>query len=152
MTHERPGHTIRAFTVGDTEETVRLWETCGLTRPWNDPRADIARKLTSQPELFLVATARASDAATESIVGSVMAGYDGHRGWMYYLATTPSYRGQGIATALVEEVERLLVLLGCPKAQLMVRGDNALAVSFYERLGYESNDVVVLGKRLIADG
>ncbi|KAM9862232.1 GNAT family acetyltransferase [Leucobacter sp. BZR 635] len=137
--------TIRQFHPSDTEAAVALWETCGLTRPWNDPRADIARKLSVQPELFLVA-----EIAGE-IVGSVMAGYDGHRGWMYYLATDPEHRGRGIGRALVAEAERLLEGIGCPKAQLMVRSDNAAAQGFYTGLGYELNEVLVLGKRLIAD-
>ncbi|ALJ20143.1 GNAT family acetyltransferase [Microbacterium sp. No. 7] len=145
MPDSRPRAEIREFDARDTDETVALWEACGLTRPWNDPRADIARKLASQPELFLVA----EDASR--IVGSVMAGYDGHRGWMYYLATAVSHRGQGLGRALVAEVERRLEVRGCPKAQLMVRSDNRRATGFYAALGYEANDVLVLGKRLIED-
>lgn len=136
---------IRQFTPEDTEMTVALWETCGLTQPWNDPRADITRKLTTQPELFLVM----SDGT--AIVASVMAGYDGHRGWMYYLAIAPSHRDQGLGRALVTEVEHRLEQLGCPKAQLMVRTNNNEAIGFYAALGYEINEVSVLGKRLIAD-
>lgn len=136
---------IRQFTIEDTESVVALWETCGLTRPWNDPRADIARKLTTQPELFLVI------ADDTKITASVMAGYDGHRAWMYYLATAPSHRGQGLGRALIAEVEQRLEQLGCPKVQLMVRTDNSDAIGFYAALGYENNAVVVLGKRLIED-
>lgn len=145
--------TIRQFRQEDTEAAVALWETCGLTRPWNDPRADIARTLSVQPELFLVAEAEpgASGAAGGSVVGTVMAGYDGHRGWMYYLATAPSHRGRGIGRDLVAEVERRLEAIGCPKAQLMVRSDNAEAIGFYAALGYEPGDVILLGKRLIDD-
>ncbi|MBP1324975.1 ribosomal protein S18 acetylase RimI-like enzyme [Leucobacter exalbidus] len=148
--------TIREFREADTEQTVALWEACELIRPWNDPRADIARKLTTQPELFLVAedagpAAGASAQATPRIVGSVMAGYDGHRGWMFYLATAPSHRGRGIARALVAEIETRLEARGCPKAQLLVRADNAQAVGFYRALGYDVSDVLVLGKRLIED-
>lgn len=87
-------HKIRQFDSSDTEAVIALWEQAGLTRPWNDPHTDIARKLTVRPELFLVAT----DSEDESIVGSVMAGYDGHRGWMYYLASDAARRGQGIAS------------------------------------------------------
>lgn len=145
--------TIRQFRQEDTEAAVALWETCGLTRPWNDPRADIARTLSVQPELFLVAEAEpgASGAAGGSVVGTVMAGYDGHRGWMFYLATAPSHRGRGIGRDLVAEVERRLEAIGCPKAQLMVRSDNAEAIGFYAALGYEPGDVILLGKRLIDD-
>ncbi|MFT4215946.1 MAG: GNAT family acetyltransferase [Micropruina sp.] len=138
---------IREFSAADTEETVSLWETCRLTRPWNDPRADIARKLAVQPELFLVAEERGN----ARIVGSVMAGYDGHRGWMYYLAVAPSHRGRGLGRTLVSEVEGRLEALGCPKTQLMVRADNRQACGFYTALGYEIGEVLMLGKRLIED-
>lgn len=138
---------IRAFNSADTEAVVSLWETCGLTRPWNDPRADIARKLSVQPELFLVAT----EGQLGTVVGSAMAGYDGHRGWVYYLATAPTHRGQGIGAALMRKVERMLHDLGCPKVHLMVRSDNEQAAGFYERLGYETVEVGMLGRRLIVD-
>lgn len=145
-------YTIRQFTEADTEQAVALWETCGLTRPWNDPRADIARSLSAKPELFLAAvTDLAEPGAEPQLLGTVMAGYDGHRGWMYYLATAPESRGAGVGRALVAEVERRLEALGCPKAQLMVRTDNTQATGFYEALGYEVNEVLVLGKRLIED-
>ncbi|WP_051038822.1 GNAT family acetyltransferase, partial [Microbacterium sp. B19] len=110
---------IRAFAIEDEDAVVALWEEARLTRPWNDPRADIRRKLTVQPELFLVAV----DGGV--VVGTVMAGYDGHRGWLYYLASAESHRGRGVGRALVAEAERLLEALGCPKVQLMVRPDNA---------------------------
>jgi len=133
---------IRSFQTA----VVALWEQAGLTRPWNDPRADIRRKLTVQPELFLVAV------DGDAVVGSVMAGYDGHRGWLYYLASAPSHRGQGIGRALVAEVERLLEAMGCPKVQLMVRPDNASARGFYDALGYVSFETWATGRRLIVDG
>lgn len=139
---------IREFAERDTDEIISLWEMCGLTRPWNDPRADISRKLTTQPELFLVAQA---PEPRSRIIGSVMAGYDGHRGWMYYLATAPSHRGIGLGTVLVAEVESRLAALGCPKVQLMVRSENRGVTDFYGALGYESSDVLVLGKRLADD-
>ena len=139
------GVTIRMFEERDTETVVALWETVGLTRPWNDPRKDIVRKLTVQPELFLVAE------DDDRVVGSVMAGYDGHRGWLYYLASEPGRRGEGIARGLVAEVEARLLAMGCPKVQLMVRPDNAAARGFYDALGYEPFDTWSTGKRLIAD-
>ena len=110
-----------------------------------DPRADIRRKLSVQPELFLVAV------DVDSVVGSVMAGYDGHRGWLYYLAVAASHRGRGVGRVLVEEAERLLEAMGCPKVQLMVRPDNAGARGFYDALGYESFDTWSTGRRLIVD-
>lgn len=152
---------LRPFRSDDTEPVVRLWEQAGLTRPWNDPRADIRRKLEVQPELFLVAeTEEGTGAVAEvgtpatgdsGIIGSVMAGYDGHRGWLHYLAVAESHRRQGVARALVTEAERLLLGMGCPKVQLMVRGGNEKVLGFYDALGYERFDVSNTGKRLIAD-
>ena len=137
--------TIRAFQQRDTEAVISLWHEVGLTRSWNNPHQDIARKLAVQPELFLVA----EDAG--AIAGSVMAGYDGHRGWLYYLASSPARRGQGIARALVSHAEELLLEMGCPKVQLMVRPDNAVAHGFYDALGYAPFEVWATGKRLIED-
>ena len=137
---------IRAFRTADEDAVVELWEQAGLTRPWNDPRADIRRKLSVQPELFLVA------ADGDTVVGTVMAGYDGHRGWLYYLASASSHRGRGIGRALVVEAERLLEAMGCPKVQLMVRPDNAGARGFYDALGYVPLETWATGRRLIVDG
>lgn len=137
--------TIRPFAVTDTDEVVTLWEECGLVRPWNDPRKDIERKLRVQPELFLVA-----QDGTE-VVGSVMAGFDGHRGWIYYLAVAASHQRLSLGRALMQQAEKLLVEVGCPKVNLMVRSTNEAVIGFYRRLGYEQDDVVSMGKRLIAD-
>ena len=145
---------IRAFAPADTETVVALWEECGLTRPWNDPRRDIERKLQVQPELFLVGTERVETAdggVQEAVVATAMAGHEGHRGWLYYVAVAPALRGGGRARALVAEVERLLTEAGCPKLQLMVRSGNDDALAAWSALGYERQDVVVLGKRLIED-
>jgi ribosomal protein S18 acetylase RimI-like enzyme len=136
---------IRPFAETETEDVVALWEDAGLTRPWNDPRRDIARKLRVQPELFLVALHE------EQVVGTVMGGYDGHRGWLYYLAVAGTHRGRGIGAALVQDVEARLLAMGCPKVQLMVRPDNDAARGFYAALGYEHFDTWATGKRLIAD-
>ncbi len=140
---------IREFVDADTDSVVSLWESCGLTRPWNDPRADIER--SREAGTLLVAEDRAAGCDAPGILGTVMFGYDGHRGWMYYLASDPGHRGEGLGRALVAAAERRLEALGCPKAQLMVRGGNEIAIGFYESLGYERNDVLVLGKRLIED-
>ena len=112
---------IRPFDVADTEDVVSLWQATGLTRPWNNPYQDISRKLSVQPELFLVAVDE------RAVVGSVMAGYDGHRGWLYYLASAPERRGEGIGRRLVGEAEDRLLAMGCPKVQLMVRPENGVA-------------------------
>jgi ribosomal protein S18 acetylase RimI-like enzyme len=136
---------IRPFGLADEATVVALWEACGLTRAWNDPHKDIARKLAVQPELFLVGV---TDGA---VMASVMAGYEGHRGWMNYLAVAPRFRGRGLGRALVVEVERLLLERGCPKVNLQVRATNLEAVSFYRRLGYAQDESISLGKRLIVD-
>lgn len=147
---------VRAFERADTESVVALWDEAGLTRPWNDPRLDIERKLTVQPELFLVveeSEGRGSEREPDErlIVGSVMAGYDGHRGWLYYLATAASHRQRGVARSLVREAERRLLAMGCPKVQLMVREGNDAVLGFYDALGYERFSVSNTGKRLIVD-
>jgi ribosomal protein S18 acetylase RimI-like enzyme len=124
---------------------VALWQAAGLTRPWNDPHRDIARKLQARPEWLLVA-----EAAGE-IVGTVMAGYDGHRGWVNYLAVSPTRRRAGLGRALMAEAERLLGDAGCPKVNLQLRAGNDEALAFYAALGYTRDDVVSLGRRLEHD-
>jgi ribosomal protein S18 acetylase RimI-like enzyme len=141
------GFTIRAFTPADEEAVVALWRAAGLTRRWNDPRKDIARKLRVQPEGFLVAV----EDDRGQIIGSVMAGYDGHRGWVNYLAVAPGFRRRGVGQALMAEAERILAELGCPKVNLQIRAANGAAVSFYEALGYAPDDVISLGRRLEHD-
>ncbi|RZT93011.1 ribosomal protein S18 acetylase RimI-like enzyme [Advenella incenata] len=136
---------FRQFHPDDTEQTVALWQACGLTRPWNDPHKDIERKLQQEPELFIVAE------RDGLLLGSVMAGYDGHRGWIYYLSVLPQYQSQGLGKKLVQQAEQRLRSKGCPKIQLMIRLDNSSVQDFYRALGYEQAEVVVLGKRLIED-
>ena len=136
---------IRPFAKSDEGAVVGLWKECALTRPWNDPHKDIARKLAVQPELFLVGS------VDGAIVASVMAGYEGHRGWVNYLAVAPKFRGRGYARAMMERVEALLLERGCPKVSLLVRNSNTEALAFYRHLGYWPDESVSLGKRLIAD-
>ncbi|MES2171640.1 MAG: GNAT family acetyltransferase [Actinomycetota bacterium] len=136
---------IRPFRVGDTDRVVALWTASGMARPWNDPRRDIERKLTEQPELFLVGE------IDGDIVATAMAGYDGHRGWVHYLAVDPSRRREGIGRQLMSEVEARLVAVGCPKLNLQVRSDNAAVLGFYRGLGYGEDQVLSMGKRLILD-
>jgi ribosomal protein S18 acetylase RimI-like enzyme len=137
--------TIRPFTVADQEAVVDLWTRCGLVRPWNDPRRDIARKLRVQPELFLVVEIEGA------VTGTVMVGYDGHRGWINYLAVDPAARRRGLGRALMAEAERLLRARGCPKINLQVRADNVEVLAFYERIGFAQDAVASLGKRLEND-
>jgi ribosomal protein S18 acetylase RimI-like enzyme len=136
---------IRAFDRQDQSAVVALWEACELTRPWNDPHKDIARKLAVQPELFLVGETE------NEVMASVMAGYEGHRGWVNYLAVAPAFRGRGYGRALMKHVETALERLGCPKLSLLVRSSNADAMAFYRRLGYVEDQSVSFGKRLIVD-
>lgn len=136
---------IRRFEERDRAAVIALWQRCELTRPWNDPDRDIDRKLTVQPELFCVGE------VDGHVVASVMAGFDGHRGWVNYLAVDPSHRGRGYARGLVEHVEGALEAAGCPKVNLQIRSSNAAVLAFYASLGYVVDDAVSMGKRLIAD-
>lgn len=136
---------IRPFAPTDTDAVVALWTASGLVRPWNDPRRDIERKSTIQPELFLVGE------IDGAVVATAMAGYDGHRGSVYYLAVDPARRRQGLGRAIMTEVERGLVAIGCPKLNLMVRSDNRGVIAFYRGLGYGEEQSASLGKRLILD-
>lgn len=128
--------------AGDCEAVIALWREAGLTRPWNDPVADFDLALANSTSTVLIAR-DGSDAA-----GTIMVGFDGHRGWVYYLAIAEVRRRQGIARLLMQHAEGWLAVRGCPKAQLMVRGENAAALGFYAALGYEVQDVFTLGRRL----
>lgn len=136
---------IRPFRPDDAEAVVAVWRDAGLLRPWNDPFLDIQRKAGLDDGLFLVAD---SGGAVE---GTVMAGYDGHRGWIYYLAVVPDRRRSGVGSELMAEAERRLLERGCPKVNLQVRADNEASVGFYRALGYSPDAVVSLGKRLVSD-
>lgn len=137
--------TIRPFQHPDTQTVIDLWFTCGLVRPWNNPQSDIERKLSEHPELFLVAQ------LGNQLVGSCMAGYEGHRGWIYYLAVHPNFQRRGVAAQLMQRAEAELTAIGCPKLELMIRSTNLPVVAFYESLGYQEEPVVVMSKRLIED-
>lgn len=132
---------MRAAVPDDRDAVIGLWESAGLTRPWNDPRADFDLALKTPTSAILLAS------SGKHLVGSVMVGFDGHRGWVYYLATAPNHRGQGIGRQLMVAAEDWLKALGSPKIQLMVRGDNHTARGFYDAIGYELQDVVTIGKR-----
>ena len=136
---------IRAFSPTDEDTVIRLWERCELVRPWNDPRKDIQRKLRVRPDLFLVGLLE------RKIVASVMAGYDGHRGWINYLAVAPEHQGRGLGRQIVEEAEQRLRAAGCPKINLQIRRSNAGVIAFYSTLGYREDHVVSMGKRLESD-
>jgi ribosomal protein S18 acetylase RimI-like enzyme len=136
---------IRPFEDTDEPAVIQLWNRCGLLRPWNDPSKDIARKRRVQRELFLVGTVEGA------IVASAMAGYDGHRGWINYLAVDPTRRRQGLGAALMNELERRLRAVGCAKINLQIRRDNPEAIAFYQRIGFREDAVLSFGKRLERD-
>ena len=121
---------------------MELWQRCGLVRPWNDPKRDIAAKMQYQADLFLVGVVEGE------VVAVVMAGYEGHRGWINYLAVAPEHQGGGYGQAIMQRAEHLLRELGCPKVSLQIRRENAGVVGFYSRLGYREDDVISMGKRL----
>ncbi len=136
---------IRGYQKRDEASVVRLWTECGLVRSWNDPRRDIHRKLTVQPELFLVGV------HDGTVVATIMAGFDGHRGWVNYVAVAEEHRRRGLGRMLMQRVEDQLKAMGCPKLNLQVRSSNAAVLAFYKRLGYVQDEAVSLGKRLISD-
>ncbi len=137
------GISIRPYAAEDEVGVAGLWREVFPNPPaWNRPEDDIRRKLAVQRELFLVAEEEGR------IVGSAMAGYDGHRGWVYYVAVAPSRQRRGIGTALMAEVERRLAQIGCSKLNLQVRAGNAEVVAFYRRLGYDVEERISMGKRL----
>jgi ribosomal protein S18 acetylase RimI-like enzyme len=136
---------IEPATSADAAEIVALWRACGLTRPWNDPDADFALALGGASSTILVARSESA------IDGSIMVGFDGHRGWVYYLAVSPGRRRTGLGRALMDAAEAWLRDRGAPKIQLMVREDNAEALGFYESLGLERQKVAVFGRFLGED-
>lgn len=136
---------IRAFEVDDEADVVSLWHACDLVVPWNDPVKDIRRKLSIQPHLFLVGL------SNERLVATVMSGYEGHRGWINYLAVAPEHRRRGFGRRMMEAAETRLRELGCPKINLQVRRSNTQATSFYRSLGFLEDESVSLGKRLLQD-
>lgn len=136
---------IRPFVNGDADAVVAVWDACGLTRFWNHPGRDIERKLAIDREGLLVGV------IDTVVVATVMAGYDGHRGWINYLGVHPEHRGGGLGEAMMRAAESLLASRGCAKVNLQIRTSNSAAVRFYESIGYSLDDVVSMGRRLIDD-
>lgn len=132
---------IRDASPHDAAQVISLWERCELTRPWNDPTADFALALKSLSSTILIAE------MDDDVVGTVMVGFDGHRGWVYYLATDPKHRNEAIGKSLLSASEDWLIAKGCRKVELMVRDGND-AVGFYEHLGWEQQAVLVFGRWL----
>ena len=144
MTSTSSRSTLRPYRHSDRDALVALWSACGLLRPWNDPDRDIARKLAHDDDLLVLEL-------DDRLIGSVMVGFDGHRGWVNYLAVDPRHQGNGHGATLMIEAERRLALRGCPKVNLQVRAASKQAVGFYQHLGYVVDEVVSLGKRLFDD-
>ena len=133
---------IDAIGDADVENVVALWQRCGLTRPWNDPHADIALARRRDNSTVLIGR----DAGT--IVATVMVGHDGHRGWVYYVAVDPEHRQRGFGRAIMNAVENWLRHANIAKVQLMVRAENTSVQAFYESIGYGEQERVVYAKWL----
>jgi ribosomal protein S18 acetylase RimI-like enzyme len=142
MNPAEPQLVVRPYEPADEAAVVDLWRRCGLVVPWNDPHRDIAMKLQVNPELFLVGTVGGR------VVATVMAGYDGHRGWIYSLGVEPELQRHGFGRRVMDEAEGRLRERGCHKINLQVRSSNAGVIAFYERLGFQVEDRVSMGKRL----
>jgi ribosomal protein S18 acetylase RimI-like enzyme len=134
---------VRPYAETDEAQVIQLWREVFPDNPsWNVPKDDIDRKLTVQSDLFLI-----GDLDGE-IVATVMAGFDGHRGWVHLVAVAPKHRQQGFGRAMMVEAERRLREIGCTKINLQVRATNEGVVGFYRKLGYSVEERVSLGKRL----
>jgi ribosomal protein S18 acetylase RimI-like enzyme len=136
---------VRPYSGNDEQAVLALWQRCNLTRPQNNPKLDIKRKLKVNPELFFVGI------VNSKIMATVMAGYEGHRGWVNYLGVDPTYRNKGLGRQMMKTVEEKLGAMGCPKINLHVRTDNPEALKFYGKIGYKIDEVHSLGKRLVND-
>ena len=136
---------IRSFKSADRDAVIELWKRCGLVVPWNDPEKDIQRKMSVGADLFLVGE------EGDTLVGVAMGGYEGHRGWVNYLAVDPGCQGRGYAREIMIELENRLLMAGCPKLNIQVRESNTDVLKFYKDLGYKQDACVSLGKRLIPD-
>jgi ribosomal protein S18 acetylase RimI-like enzyme len=143
--HADNGFRIGIYQPEDQAELLALWQQCGLIVPWNNPLSDIDRKLADSPGLFFVGK------IGSRLVASCMAGYDGHRGWIYFLAVLPAEQRAGLAARMVAQAEASLAELGCPKIDLMVRDSNTEVLAFYQSVGYRLDPVRVLSKRLLED-
>ncbi|MBU2514311.1 GNAT family acetyltransferase [bacterium] len=132
---------IRPYQNSDEDAVIQLWTDCNLTVPQNDPKKDIKIKMDFQPDLFLVG------AIDNKVIASAMAGYDGHRGWVNYLAVDPKLRKMGIGRRIMEDIENRLKAMGCPKINIQVRNTNTAVMEFYKRIGFSDDNVIGMGKR-----
>ena len=136
---------IRTYKHADMEDVINVWKECGLIRSWNNPKLDIQRKVKTQNDLFFVAE------LSNRIIATAMFGYDGHRGWLNYFAVLPQFQKSGYGKQLLEFGEKILFDKGCPKINLQIRADNKEAINFYKAVGYNEDEVISYGKRLIED-
>jgi ribosomal protein S18 acetylase RimI-like enzyme len=137
-----PTLAIADIADADVAAVIALWQTCGLTRPWNDPAADIELARRGPHSTVLIGRDR------DAIVATAMVGHDGHRGWVYYVATDPDRRAKGYGRAIMNAAEDWLRATGIAKLQLMVRRDNAKAGAFYQSIGYAESQTIVFAKWL----
>lgn len=142
---EEPQVKIRPFQLSDQKNVLKLWHLCGLIVSQNNPVQDIDRKLRVNPEWFLVAE------IDGDVIATCMAGYEGHRGWINYLAVRPDLQRRGFGKKIMRRAETLLKAAGCPKINLQIRSNNLNVIRFYESMGYMQDPVASLGKRLIPD-
>jgi ribosomal protein S18 acetylase RimI-like enzyme len=133
---------IRNYNNNDKDQVIGLWDSCGLIVHDNDPEKDIDLKLKFQPELFFVAL------SDDNIIGTVMVGYDGHRGWLNYLGVHPLYRNNGYGRSIVEFSIQKLKDLNCPKLNLQIRNNNTRVTGFYQKLGFKNHEVTGMQLKL----
>ena len=136
---------VRPYNPKDEIQVIDLWYVCDLIVPWNNPKLDIERKLKVNPELFLIGE------INDNVVASIMGGYEGHRGWINYLAVLPEFRGKGYAKKIMNVIEKKLKDIGCPKINLQIRSNNKDAIKFYEKIGYYDERMTSMGKKLSND-
>jgi ribosomal protein S18 acetylase RimI-like enzyme len=136
---------IKPYHPDNQQAVINLWQACNLVVAWNDPVKDIQRKMLVDPDLFLIGQ------LSEDIVATVMGGYEGHRGWINYLAVSPEHQRKGYARAMMQQVEVLIQQKGSPKINLQVRSNNIDVIQFYQAIGYDIENAVGMGKRLIPD-
>ena len=136
---------IRPYEDKDQKQVIDLWNECGLTRSWNNPHLDIQRKQKVQAKWFFVGE------ENSVVIATAMFGYDGHRGWVNYLAVSLEYQRRGFAHQLMQHGEAVLKSVGCPKLNLQIRASNTQVQAFYKSIGYTEDEVVSFGKRLIKD-
>ena len=135
----------RLFTKENREAVIDLWRRYKLIVPWNDPEKDILRKLSVNDDLFILAEEKGV------IIASAMGGYDGHRGYIYYLAVLPEFQEKGVGSNILKIIEKKLLNIGCPKINLFVRNTNLSVKAFYKKNMYKVQKSQIYGKRLIED-